>query len=579
MKKLFYILSLTLGISLLTACDTDENDTTLPETAVMQDGEFEGLGEGRSGMIKLVIEVKNHILTAVRILSQSESKFAQPAEQQIIDAVLEKQTVEGVDAVSGATLTSNGMLTAISMAIDASKGIQREEVTYNDTSCDIVVVGAGGAGLSAAVQAASMGANVIVLEKQGIIGGNTNYATGGLNAAETSVQQKLGIIDSKKSHFDDTMSGGHFLNDSSLVATLVNKAAEAVDWLISLGADMSNVGQMAGSSQKRTHRPNGGAAVGPHLVSVLNKAVKAENISIRTRNTVTALTEQNGKVTGVKVSTPKGVYSIRAKAVILATGGFGANLSLIGQYRPELKDFHTSNHHGATGDAFGWVAPLQASLVLMDQIQVHPTGEAGSHLLISEAVRGNGAILVNRKGARFANEMWTRDKLSDAILGQTDKKAFLVFDQSVRESLATIENYAQQGLLTSAETPAELAEALQLPVSAFVETMEKYSRYQSTGEDKDFQRKAEDMPRPLTEAPYYAINVEPVIHHTMGGIKINAQAEVVNQAGKSIPGLYAAGEVTGGVHGGNRLGGNAVADIIVFGQIAGTSAAQSLGLK
>jgi fumarate reductase flavoprotein subunit len=523
--------------------------------------------------------VKNHILTSIRILSQSESKFAQPAEQQIIDAVLEKQTIEEVDAVSGATLTSNGMLTAIGMAIDASKGIQQEEVTYSDTSCDIVVVGAGGAGLSAAVQAASMGADVIVLEKQGIIGGNTNYSTGGLNAAETSVQQKLGIQDSKQSHFDDTMSGGHFLNDSSLVATLVNKAAEAVDWLISLGADMSNVGQMAGSSQKRTHRPDGGAAIGPHLMSVLNKAVQAENISIRTRNTVTALTEQSGKVTGVKVSTSKGTYSIQAKAVILATGGFGANLSMIGQYRPELKDFHTSNHHGATGDAFGWVAPLQASLVLMDQIQIHPTGEAGSHLLISEAVRGNGSILVNREGVRFANEMWTRDKLSDAILQQTGKKAFLVFDQSVRESLSAIENYAQQGLMTSADTPSELAEALQLPVSAFAETMEKYSLYQTTGEDKDFQRKAEEMPRPLTEAPYYAIEVEPVIHHTMGGIQINPQAEVVNQAGKAIPGLYAAGEVTGGVHGGNRLGGNAVADIIVFGQIAGTSAAQSLGMK
>ena len=579
MKKLFYILSLILGMTLFTACDAEENGMNLPEAAVMQDGEYEGLGEGRSGMIKVAIEVKNHILTSIRILSQSESKFAQPAEQQIIDAVLEKQTIEGVDAVSGGTLTSNGMLTAIGMAIDASKGIQQEEATYNDTSCDIVVVGAGGAGLSAAVQAASMGANVIVLEKQGIIGGNTNYATGGLNAAETSVQQKLGIIDSKKSHFDDTMSGGHFLNDSSLVATLVNKAAEAVDWLISLGADMSNVGQLAGSSQKRTHRPDGGAAIGPHLMSVLNKAIQAENISIRTRNTVTALTEQDGKVTGVKVSTSKGNYSIQAKSVILATGGFGANLSLVGQYRPELKEFPTSNHYGATGDAFQWVSPLQVPLVHMDQIQVHPTGEAGSHLLITEAVRGNGAILVNRNGVRFANEMWTRDKLSDAILQQTSKKAFLVFDQSVRESLAAIENYAQQGLLTSAKTPAELAEALQLPVFAFVETMEKYSLYQTTGEDKDFQRKAEEMPRPLTEAPYYAIEVEPVIHHTMGGIKINAQAEVVNQNGKIIPGLYAAGEVTGGVHGGNRLGGNAVADIIVFGQIAGTSAAESLGLK
>lgn len=579
MKKLFQILSLALGICLFTACEDHDNEVLQPEETVMQDGEYEGLGEGRSGMIKVAIVVKNHIITAIQILCQSESVFAQPAEQQIMDAVLEMQTTEGVDAVSGATLTSNGMLTAIGMAIDAAKGVQKEDVTYSDTSCDIVVVGAGGAGLSAAVQAASMGAHVIVLEKQGIIGGNTNYATGGLNAAETSVQKSLGIQDSKQSHFDDTMKGGHYLNDVSLVTILVEKAAEAVDWLISLGADMSNVGKMAGSSQKRTHRPNGGAAIGPHLVSILNKAVQAENISIRTRNMVTSLTEQNGKVTGVKVSTSAGTYSIRAKAVILATGGFGANLSMIGQYRPELQTFNTSNHDGATGDAFAWVTPLQAELVQMDQIQIHPTGEKGSYLLITEAVRGNGAILVNREGVRFANEMWTRDKLSEAILKQTDKSVFIVFDQSVRKSLSTIENYAHQGLLTTADTPAELAKALKLPVDAFVNTMETYQEYQATGEDLDFHREAEEMLFPLNEAPYYAIEVEPVIHHTMGGIKINTKAEVITRAGNVIPGLYAAGEVTGGVHGGNRLGGNAVADIVVFGQIAGSSAARSIGLE
>lgn len=574
MKRLIYILALVGGIILLRGCDEKGTDQPQPEEAVMQDGVFEGLGEGRNGMIKVVIEVKEHVITAIRILSQSESKFAQPAEQQIIEAVLGKQTIEGVDAVSGATLTCNGMLTAIGMAIDASKGVEQEEVAYTDTSCDIVVVGAGGAGLAAALQASSMGADVIVLEKQGIIGGNTNYSTGGLNAAETSVQQKLGIEDSKQSHFDDTMSGGHYLNDSSLVATLVDKAAAAVDWLISLGADMSDVGKMAGSSQNRTHRPVGGAAIGPHLMSVLSKAVQAENISIRTRNTVTALTEKNGKVTGVKVNTTKGTYSIQAKAVIIATGGFGANLSMVEQYRPELKGFNTSNHHGATGDAFKWVTALQVPLVQMEQIQVHPTGETGSHLLITEAVRGNGAILVNSEGVRFANEMWTRDKLSDAILAQTGQSAFVVFDQSVRESLGAIENYAQQGLLTTANTVSELAQALQLPVSAFVATMNAYQTYQSTGKDSDFGRKAEEMPRPLNQAPYYAIHVEPVIHHTMGGIKINSKAEVLNEAGEAVPGLYAAGEVTGGVHGGNRLGGNAVADIIVFGQIAGTSTAR-----
>ncbi|MBQ8420793.1 MAG: flavocytochrome c [Bacteroidales bacterium] len=574
MKRLIHILALVGGIAFLAGCDEKEADLPQPEQAVMQDGVYEGLGEGRSGMIKVAVEVKEHIITAIRILSQSESKFAQPAEQQIIEAVLEKQTTEGVDAVSGATLTSNGMLAAIGMAIDASKGVEREEAAYTDTSCDIVVVGAGGAGLAAAVQASSMGAHVIVLEKQGIIGGNTNYSTGGLNAAETSVQKKLGITDSRQSHFDDTMSGGHYLNDPSLVTTLVNKAAAVVDWLISLGADMGDVGKMAGSSQSRTHRPSGGAAIGPHLMSVLSRAVQAENISIRTRNTVTALTEKDGKVTGVKVNTSKGTYSIQAKAVIIATGGFGANLSMVEQYRPELKGFGTSNHHGATGDAFEWVEALQVPLVHMDQIQVHPTGETGSHLLITEAVRGNGAILVNSEGVRFADEMWTRDRLSDAILEQTGKSAYIIFDQSVRESLSAIENYAQQGLLTSAGTVSELAQALNLPVPAFVATMEAYRMYQVAGEDPDFGRKAEEMPRPLNQAPYYAIHVEPVIHHTMGGIKINSNAEVLNEAGEAVPGLYAAGEVTGGVHGGNRLGGNAVADIMVFGQIAGTSAAR-----
>ena len=572
MKQLCFILILVLGIPFLTRCGEHTNKAQMPEV-VMQDGEYVGLGEGRSGMIKVGIVIKNHIIAAIRILSQSESKFAQPAEQQIIDMVLEKQTTEGIDAVTGATLTSNGMLTAIAMAIDASKGVSQSDVTYTDTSCDIVVVGAGGAGLSAAVQAASMGAHVIVLEKQGIIGGNTNYSTGGLNAAETSVQKKLGIEDSAESHFDDTMASGYFLNDSTLVATLVNKAAGSVDWLISLGADMSDVGKLAGSSQKRTHRPDGGAAIGPHLVAVLSKAVKAENISIRTRNTVTALIEDNGKVTGVKVNTVNGSYTIKSKAVIVATGGFGANLSMVEQYRPDYKGFKTSNHSGATGDAFEWVTPLNVPLVQMDQIQIHPTGETGSHILITEAVRGNGAILVNREGKRFANEMLTRDKLSDAILAQTGKKAFLIFDHSVRESLSSIENYAHQGLLTSADSICELAEAINLPVSVFEETLATYNGYQSDGNDKDFGRSALEMPRALAQAPYYAIEVEPLLHHTMGGIKINSDAEVVDVNGNAIPGLFAAGEVTGGVHGGNRLGGNAVADIIVFGQIAGTSAA------
>ncbi len=559
---------LIIGVAaVVTSCKGGGADDT-----VMRDGDWEGLGEGRSGMIKISMHVDDNTIISIRIISQSESVFAQEAENTIIREVIENNGTEGVDAVSGATLTSNGMLEAINSAIDASKGVSEEVVEYSDTSCDVVVVGAGGAGLAAALEAALNGADVIVLEKQGIIGGNTNSSTGGLNAAETSVQKSLGIEDSKEKHFDDTMIGGYYINDPELVETLTGNAAAAVEWLMEHGADMSDVGKLAGSSVPRAHRPQNGAAIGPHLMSVLNNAVKSANIEIRTRNKVCDLIVENGTVVGVLVEAGAKTYKIRAKSTVIATGGFGANPSMIESYRSDLKGFNTSNHSGATGDAYQWASSLDMALVDMNQIQTHPTGEVNSHLLITEAVRGNGAVLVNKEGHRFANEMLTRDKLSEAILAQTGRRAFLVFDGAVRSSLAAIENYAQQGLLMDATSYGELAAVMNVPTDALVETMSAYSGFQQSGVDSDFGRPAEDMPLPLTLSPFYAIEVEPVIHHTMGGLKINQYAQVLNDAGEVIPGLFAAGEVAGGVHGGNRLGGNAVADIIVFGRIAGKNA-------
>ncbi len=563
-----------LAVSLAGTVASCGNSNGAPEDAVMRDGDWEGLGEGRSGMIKVSMHVDDNTIISIIILSQSESVFAQEAENTIIQEVIQNNSTDGVDAVSGATLTSNGMLEAINSAIDASKGITAEEVEYTDTSCDVVVIGAGGAGLAAALEAAICGADVIVLEKQGIIGGNTNSSTGGLNAAETSVQEKLGIVDSKEKHFDDTMIGGYYINDPELVRTLTGNAAAAVEWLIGNGADLSDVGKLAGSSVPRAHRPQNGAAIGPHLMSVLHNAVDKADIDIRTRNKVCDLILEDGKVTGVVVEAAAKTYRIRAEATVIATGGFGANPDMIESYRSDLKGFNTSNHSGATGDAFGWASPLDMALRDMEQIQTHPTGEVSSHLLITEAVRGNGAVLVNKEGLRFANEMLTRDKLSEAILAQTGRRAFLVFDEAVRSSLAAIENYAQQGLLKDASTYEALAAQMKVPAEALIETMFAYSGFYEAGCDADFGRPAEDMPLPLTQSPFYAIEVEPVIHHTMGGLKINQYAQVLNGSDEIIPGLYAAGEVTGGVHGGNRLGGNAVADIIVFGRIAGSNASK-----
>jgi len=457
----------------------------------------------------------------------------------------------------------------------SAKGISEATTAkLEDTETDVVIIGAGGAGLSAAVAAREGGASVIVLEKMPIVGGNTNYATGGLNASETSIQAKMGISDSNEQYIEDTMVGGKNINDLALVTEMVEKSAETVDWLIKLGADLTDVGKMAGSTNSRTHRPTGGAAVGAHLSAALEKAAKAAGADIRLNQEVTKIINENGKAVGVVVSTKDGEYTIKAKAVIVATGGFGANPTLVESYKPELKGFGTTNHAGATGDALTWAKDFNAALTDIEQIQTHPTVVPVKNLMITEAVRGNGAIMINRDGNRFCTEMATRDVMSAAILEQTGGTAYLMFDTSIRKSLKAIETYASQGLLTEGATVAELAQKLGIPEATLEKTVSDYNSYVANGNDPDFGRKASEMPRALVEGPYYVVEVGPAIHHTMGGLKINTKAEVIDTNGNVIPALYAAGEVTGGIHGANRLGGNAVADITVFGKIAGEQAAK-----
>ena len=342
---------------------------------------------------------------------------------------------------------------------------------------------------------------------------------------------------------------------------------------------MTDVGKMAGSSNKRTHRPQGGAPVGSHLVKVLKENVDALGIDLRLNSKVTGVMNKDGKPAGVKVEHNGSAYSINAKAVIIATGGFGANPKMVVKYKPNLEGFGTTNHKGATGDAFAWLEQFDAETVDMEQIQTHPTVIPSNGFMITEAVRGNGAIMVNREGERFGNEMATRDVMSKNVLAQTGKTAWLLFDQGVRESLKAIEGYAKKGLLTEGKDVAELAAVLKIPAEALKRTIDKYNAAQKSGSgDAAFGRKANEMPRALETPPYYAVEVAPAIHHTMGGLKIDTSARVLNKNGQAIPGLYAAGEVTGGVHGANRLGGNAVADIEIFGKIAADSACDFIGM-
>ena len=436
---------------------------------------------------------------------------------------------------------------------------------------DVVVVGGGGAGLSAAIAAREKGAEVVLVEKMLMLGGNTNYATAGINAANTKLQKKLGIEDNAELFYKDTMKGGKNVNNSELVKKLTADSANIIDWLTERGADLSEVVFTGGQSAKRTHRPTGGQAVGPVIVDALAETAEKDGIDVRTESEVTKLIKTGDKVTGVEVKHKGETYNITAKAVVMATGGFGANAKMVAEYKPSLEGFGSTNSPAITGDGIKMVKAVGGDLVDMTEIQTHPTVVHKKTAMITEAVRGEGAILINREGKRFVSELETRDVVSKAELEQTGKSAFLVFDQEVREKLGAINGYVRKGFTVEGATVEELAGKIGVDAKGLVETMAKYNGYVKAGEDKDFGKTA--LPRELVKAPFYAIEVSPAVHHTMGGVRINTNAEVLTADGKVIPGLFAAGEITGGVHGANRIGGNAVTDITVYGKTAGENAA------
>lgn len=389
------------------------------------------------------------------------------------------------------------------------------------------------------------------------------------------MQKKLGINDSIDTFYKDTMEGGKNLNDPQLVKYFTDNSAEAVEWLISIGMDLGDVAPGAGATNPRMHRPTGGKDVGAVLIETLNKNMKERNIETIVNTTVTEIIDATGKIGGVKAinNDTQQEIQINADAVIVATGGFAANEALYTKYREDLKGFITTNHAGATGDGIIMSEPLGAGLVDMDQIQTNPTVEQSKAEVISESVRGLGAIFVNQGGVRFTSEMLTRDVLSAKILEQEGKYTYIIIDQRLRDNMQAIEGLIKKGLVTEGSSIEDLATKLAIDPSTLKSTLDRWNTSVVNKKDEEFGRNT-GMDNDLTKAPYYAIKVGPGVHHTMGGIKINTNAEVCKSDGTPIQGLYAAGETTGGIHGANRLGGNAVADIIIFGRQAGIKASE-----
>ncbi len=548
-------------------------------------GTYEAEAQGLFVPVKVTVTVSETEITDIQINAEGETPaLGGAAADMMKEAILKAQT-PNVDGLTGATVTSAAIVKAATEALVAAgadiaaldanrKDLGSEEAPKEEKTVetDIVIIGAGGAGMAAAIMAHQAGMNFVILEKMPYVGGNTTKATGGMNAAETHYQKEQGIEDSKALFAADTMKGGHAKNDPLLVATLANSSAEAIEWLDSIGADLPKISFSGGASVNRIHAPADGSGVGNYLVDRFSAKLAELGVPVMLNTKATELlADTEGKICGVKAEGPDAFYTFSCKAVILASGGFGANEDMYTQYRPDLKGTVTTNAPGATGDGIVMAQALGADLVDIGEIQLHPTVEQTTSMLITESVRGDGAILVNQAGVRFTNELLTRDAVSAAELAQEGQYAYILFDQNLRDHLKAIEKYVKADLTKQADTIEGLAEQLGIDPATLAKTLADWNEIVKNQRDTEFGRTT-GMNADLTTPPYYAIKIAPGIHHTMGGVKIDVAAQVINTEGKPIPGLFAAGEVTGGVHGGNRLGGNAVADIVIFGRIAAQSA-------
>ena len=592
-------------------------------------GDFTGTAKGFGGDVSVTLTLTDGAITGCTAEGKDETQgVGSEAIAKMPGEIAESGSI-AVDGVSGATVTSTAIkeaaaaaLTAAGLNPDDYKTAVENNATAEDSTvdADVVVVGAGGAGMTAAITAAAEGKTVVILESQSMVGGNSVRATGGMNAGKTVYQdenefgESAGVEKTLKTaaekyadnktitalaktvseqwaayqanptgYFDsvelmelDTMIGGKGINDPELVETLCANSADAIDWLDEHGITLHNVSSFGGASVKRIHRPVNAegktVSVGSYMIPLLQENCEKAGVKMMLDTTATEiLTDANGAAVGVKATGASGeTVTVNAKAVVLATGGFGANLDMVVKYKPELKGFMTTNAPGIQGQGIEMAQAIGAATVDMDQIQIHPTVEANTAALITEGLRGDGAILINEEGQRFIDEVGTRDVVSAAEIAQTGSYSWLVVDQAMADASSVIQGYIKKGYTVTGATYEELGKAMGVDAAAFAETMEKWNGYVEAKNDPDFGRTS--FANPLNTAPYYAVKVTAGVHHTMGGLKINANTEVLNEKGEVIPGLFAAGEVTGGVHGANRLGGNAVADFTVFGRIAGAAA-------
>ena len=623
MKKLVTALALMLCLAL--------------PAAAMTPGTYEAAGIGNNGEIRVAVTVNETEITDITVLDHKETAgIGDNAIAELVPEILSAQSL-GVDHVSGATNSSKGLMDAIAQCIALAGGdaeamkavpVEKKAGEAIEKSADVIVVGAGGAGCSAAITAAESGASVIIIDKAGSVGGNTIISGGVFNAVDPERQSALQLgdssrrelesyldfaeedfgdfaptlvtlkdqireyLDSGETSFFDTvelhiiqtyigskrtgLDGSVITANYELVKTLCENALDSLHWLEGLGVQYEDgVVQAVGALWQRTHTPV--PANGVAVMSVVSgKLYETEGIDEMTDTEAVSFIMDGGKVVGVNAVMRDGTpVTLKAnKNVVLATGGFASNIDMIKEYNnywPAIADVPSDAAATCNGDGIRMAESIGANLIGMGYVQMLPTtaypdGVAG--------LQGNSKLFINKEGKRFVNESAERDVLSAAGLSQTDGMFYCVADANYLDNRTwdQIYGWEAKGYLAYADTLEEAAEKMGLDPAAVRETIDRFNTFVDNENDEDFNRYS--FKGKIENPPFIIIAMSPAYHHTMGSVEIDPSCRVISTQGTPIEGLYAAGEVCGGIHAGNRLGGNAIADVFTFGRIAGREASK-----
>jgi urocanate reductase len=604
--KLISLLLALLMITSLAACTQPAAETPPEEPPAeeappaveegIKSGTYEVEGVGFGGKMSVKVTIKDGKIDDIEIGKNYETNGAgRVALEYVSQRIIEGQTTN-VEAVSGATISSSSLMALVRKALEeagATKDQFSEEYKIardikTEREAEIVIIGAGGTGLAAAVTAGQEGASVIVLETNGFAGGNLLVSGGVYNSPEPEMQAKQGIEDSPELFMQQTLAGGDNIANPELVRILAYNALDGLNWLKELGNEFEDqVIQAPGALHPRSH--NTTAPLGSGIIKTyLEHIDKMDKVEILYETKGESLIQEDGRVVGVTAKNPDG-YKLTVKAnkgVIIATGGFSKNAQLVMEYRnaekwPLLDENSVStNMDSIRGEGIIMAREIGADVVDMDQMQFLYLGQPKTGLLSGVFnVSAEVTVFVNKEGKRFVAEDARRDVISSAVFAQEDGMMYMLHSAESLSDPANqlnIDGIPMKELLDigaydwkQGDTLEELAEEIGVPAENLVQTIAEYNEAIDTKNDP-FGRTLLNVK--MEKGPFYAIPRVPALHHTMGGLRIDTLARVLDTNGEPIPGLYAGGEVTGGIHGGNRLGGNAVTDTVVFGRLAAQSA-------